>query len=82
MQGSAVMVRPGGLQTNWELWKQKPAYFGAGDLNREDLIVKLRGVVSQLSQQLALKWIMKLILVSDVYWGQETMEERGRVICW
>lgn len=74
MQGSAVMGRPGGLQSNSELWKQKPACFGAGDLNREDLMVKLGGVVSQLSQQLALKWIMKLILVSDVYWGAR---ERG-----
>lgn len=69
-----MMLRPGGLQTNLELWKQKPACSGAGDLNREDLMVKLGGVVSQLSQQLAPKWIMKLILVSDVYWGAR---ERG-----
>lgn len=33
--------------------------------------------MSQISQQLALKWIMKLILMSDVYWGARDGRKRG-----
>lgn len=50
---------------------------GPGDLNRGLDSEARGGVMSQISQQLALKSIMKLILMSDVYWGARDGRKRG-----
>lgn len=34
--------------------------------------------MSQISQQIALKWIMKLMLMSDVYWGPAVGRKGGQ----